>query len=258
MKMILTLILFFSSWLFALSGEEVFDKKCAACHSYYIPQTQLLSNFMEHNNTELNLKAPTLNQLSFAFKEKVGNRREDAEAQKINIEVFLADYLDHPDKNKGVVSKKITRYFETMPSMKGQVSEEEIEALASYIYDYSENMIIQHSVKRYSVEEALQIAKKEGKIVLIEGYIPFCPWCIKMDREVMVDETVKEALNKDFVYAKANLLIAKLPLGMKVLGTPSFYFIDSDGKTILDMVEGFGTVDEFLLLLQSIKQKAKH
>ena len=258
MKMILTLILFFSSFLFALSGEEIFDKKCAACHSYYIPQSQLLSNFLEHNNTELNLKAPTLNQLSFAFKEKVGNKREDAEAQKINIEVFIADYLDHPDKSKGVVSKKITRYFETMPSMKGKVSEEEIEALASYIYDYSENMIVQHSVKRYSMEEALQIAKKEGKIVLIEGYIPFCPWCIKMDREVMVNEKVKEVLNKDFVYTKANLLIAKLPLGMKILNTPSFYFIDSDGKTILDMVEGYGTVDEFLLLLQSIKEKVKH
>ena len=74
----------------------------------------------------------------------------------------------------------------------------------------------------------------------------------------MVNETVKEVLNKDFVLAKANLLIAKLPLGMKILGTPSFYFIGSDGKTILDMVEGYGTVDEFLLLLQDIKQKAKH
>jgi thioredoxin-related protein len=74
----------------------------------------------------------------------------------------------------------------------------------------------------------------------------------------MVNETVKEVLNKDFVLAKANLLIEKLPLGMKALGTPSFYFIDSDGKRILDMVEGYGTVDEFLLLLQSIKQKTKH
>jgi len=258
MKTVLTFILFLSSFLFALSGEEVFDKKCASCHSYYIPQSQLLSNFLEHNNTELNLKAPTLNQLSFAFKEKVGNKREDAEVQKMNIEEFIFEYLEHPDKSKGVVSKKITKYFETMPSMKGKVSEEEIEALASYIYDYSENMIKQHSVKRYSIEEALQIAKKEGKIVLIEGYIPFCPWCIKMDREVMVEEKVKEVLNKDFVYAKANLLIEKLPLGMKILHTPSFYFIDSDGKTVLDMIEGFGTVDEFIILLKSIKEKSKH
>ncbi len=258
METVLIFIFFLSSFLFALSGEEVFDKKCTSCHSYYIPQSQLLSNFLEHNNTELHLKAPTLNQLSFAFKEKVGNKREDAEAQKMNIEEFIADYLEAPDKSKGVVSKDITGYFETMPSMKGKVSEEEIEALASYIYDYSENMIKQYSVKRYSMEEALQIAKKEGKIVLIEGYIPFCPWCIKMDREVMVDEKVKEVLNKDFVYAKANLLIEKLPLGMKILHTPSFYFIDSDGKRVLDMVEGFGTVDEFITLLKSVKEKSKH
>ncbi|MCF6207336.1 MAG: hypothetical protein L3J47_10665, partial [Sulfurovum sp.] len=76
-----------------------------------------------------------------------------------------------------------------------------------------------------------------------------------MDRNVMVEPEVKAALEKDFVLVKKNLLIEKLPLGMKRLGTPSFYFIRSDGKNILEMVEGTGTIEEFLQLLQSVKER---
>jgi len=256
MKTIVSLIVLLNTVLFALSGEEVFSKKCASCHESYIPQVKIISN-AEHNNSELHLKAPTLTEMSFMIKDQIGDRKTDAEGQTFQIEEWLTQYLDDPDSVKKSVPKKFTHFFKPMPSMKGQVSEEEIEALSDYIYEYSKKMMLAHGVKRHSMEEALQIAKKEGKIVLIEGYIPFCRWCMKMDREVMVNEKVKDVLEKDFVFAKANLLIEELPLGMKRLGTPSFYFIGSDGKTILDRVEGFGTVDEFIALLNGIKQKAK-
>jgi thiol:disulfide interchange protein len=133
-----------------------------------------------------------------------------------------------------------------------EVNEDEVEALADYMYEYAEEMMVRHGVKRYSYEEALKKAKAEGKIVLIEGYIPFCRGCIWMDRNVMVEPKVKEALNRDFVLVKMNLLIEKLPLGMKRLGTPSFYFIDPYKEKMIDMLEGTGTVQEFLSLLDDI------
>jgi hypothetical protein len=52
-----------------------------------------------------------------------------------------------------------------------------------------------------------------------------------------------------------NLLVEKQPLGIKRLGPPSFYFIDNEGKKVLEMVEGTGTVEEFLALLASVKEK---
>jgi thioredoxin-related protein len=137
--------------------------------------------------------------------------------------------------------------------MKGKLSEEEIEALTDFIYGYSEKMTVEHSVERHSYEEAAKIAKARKKIIIIEGFIPFCRGCIRMDREVMVEEKVKKALKKDFVFVKKNLLIEKLPLGIKRLGTPSFYFIDSEGKKVLEMVQGFGTADEFIKLLESVR-----
>ena len=72
-----------------------------------------------------------------------------------------------------------------------------------------------------------------------------------------VEQKVKDIMEKDFVFVKVNVLTEKLPLGMKRLSTPSFYFIDSDGKTVLDMVAGFGTIEEFIELLESVKAKAK-
>ena len=78
-----------------------------------------------------------------------------------------------------------------------------------------------------------------------------------MDREVMVEPEIREFLDKSFVVVKTNVITEKLPLGMKSLGTPSFYFIKSDGKTIIDQLNGYGNKEEFLELLKSIKEAAK-
>lgn len=78
-----------------------------------------------------------------------------------------------------------------------------------------------------------------------------------MDREVMVEPEVKAMLNKYFVFTKVNLITQKLPLGIKRLGTPSFYFIASNGKEVIDTVEGFGNKKEFLQLLQEIVNESK-
>jgi len=245
-------IMLLSGWLFAESGEAVFEVKCATCHLKYIPQPQLLKNY-EHNNSDLNLSAPTLTELSFRLRDQVGDRRGDKESQLMDIEDFLLMYLSNPDRNKSILPPQVLQHFKTMPPLK--ISEEEAEALAPFMFDYSEQMMVKHSVPRHSYQEALKIAQKEDKIVLIEGYIPFCRGCMKMDREVFVDDRVKEALNRDFVVVKMNVLTEKLPLGLKSLGTPSFYFITKDGKRIIDQLQGTGNVEEFLDLLALMKEQ---
>ncbi len=185
----------------------------------------------------------------------MGDRRADKESQLLEIEDFLMEYLTHPDKKRTILFDRTIQNFKTMPSMK--ITEEELELLVPYMFDFSEKMMVKHSVKRYSYEEALKKAKKENKIVMIEGYIPFCRGCIQMDREVFVEDRVKEALNRDFVVVHENMLIEKLPLGLKSLGTPSFYFITNDGKKVIEQVVGIGTVEEFLELLHEIKDNVK-
>jgi thioredoxin-related protein len=237
-----------------LDGAKIFAKKCASCHDYYIPQLRLNENY-EHNNTLLKLKAPTLTELSFRLKDQVGDRKGDAESQIFEIEAWLGDFLKNPSAFKTILPVHVRKRFETMPSVK--LSEEEVEALAPFMYDYAEKMMTKHGVKRYRYDEALKKAKTEGKIVMIEGYLPYCRWCVRMDREVMVEPEVKAMLDKHFVLVKMNLATQKLPLGMRRLGTPSFYFIDPVRNEVIDMVEGFGDKKEFLELLGGIVEAAK-
>jgi len=72
----------------------------------------------------------------------------------------------------------------------------------------------------------------------------------------MVEPEVKEVMEKDFVVVMMNVALEKLPLGMTSLGTPSFYFISSDGKHIIDMMQGYGNKEEFLDLLKTVKEEA--
>jgi thioredoxin-related protein len=231
------------------SAEEIFKAKCSSCHKDYIAQSRLNKNY-EHNNSDLNLTAPTLTELSFQLREKIGDRRADKESQVMEIEDFLLDYLDHPNRDKSILRKDILKHFKTMP--KQHLSDDDAELLSEYMFDFSEEMIVKHSVRRYSYEEALVKAKKENKIVLVEGYIISCRGCIKMDREVFVEDEVKKALDKDFVLVKQNVLAKKLPLGLESLGTPAFYFFTNDGKHLIDGLQGTGNVEEFLDMLSLI------
>lgn len=243
--------------LFASVGEEIFDTHCASCHSSYIPMSKVIAN-AEQNNTILQLKAPTLNQLSYGMYLHVGDRKADEESQKWAVEEFIATYIAAPDRKKSVLAPKLTHFYRDMPAMKEQIDEDQMELLSSFIFYYGRKMVEKHSVTNYeSFEEAKKVAKEEGKIIMIRGTLPFCKWCIKMDREVMVEPEVREALNDSFVVTEVNVGIEKLPLGMQPLGTPSFYFVKSDGKTIIDQISGFGNKQEFLELLEMIKSEAK-
>ncbi len=254
MRRLLLTVVLATGVVWAESAEELFKNKCGSCHVDYIAQSKLLVNY-EHGNQDLNLTAPTLTELSFRLRDQVGDRRGDKESQLMEIEEFLITYLSHPDKKRTILSKELVSNFKTMPSIK--ITEEEAELLAPFMFDYYEEMMVKHSVRRYDYKEALAKAKKENKIVLIEGYIRFCRGCMKMDREVFVEDEVKKALDKNFVVVKKNVLTEKLPLGLKSLGTPSFYFITSDGKHLIDQLQGTGNVEEFLDMLELMQEQLK-
>lgn len=256
MKKMGWLIVIGYSLLFGMEGKEIFDTKCASCHDYYIPFNELKRN-AQSNNTLLNLKAPTLNQLSYGVRMNIGDLKADEETQRMEVEAFVEDYIAAPHRKKNVVPSEMTKFFPAMPSMEGRLNEEEIEALSNFIFDYDEAMVIEHSAPAVDFEKAKALAKQENKIIMIRGVLPYCKWCIKMDREVMVEKEVVEALLKDFVVVKTDVALEKLPLGMQSLGTPSFYFIKSDGTTIIAQTRGYREKQEFLELLDTIRRQAK-
>ncbi len=255
MKFLLFTILLLFSLLSANEGEEVYHQKCASCHKLYIAPSILLENFMEKNNTILHLTAPTINQIVFRLKSRIGDPKGDEDIHKMEIDSFIADYLINPDKSKSVCLPKVLKHFNTMPSLKGKITAEEIEAVSDFLYDYNPNKFVEKKLKLVAYEKALEIAKKEHKIIMIKLTREHCHFCKKMDREVFREKEILDALEKDFTVVEVDIGKNTPPLGLKRGMTPTFVFV-SEEENIMGKTPGSWTKQDFLeILKEAVKAK---
>lgn len=114
-------------------GEQIFDNKCSECHVKSMNIGLLMKNFVEEDNKLLNLKAPTGNEISYRLKSQIGSK-DDIEFQLMETGDFLVDYLYNPDIKKTICLHAVIRHFDTMPSMKGKITEEEIRTVGHFLY----------------------------------------------------------------------------------------------------------------------------
>lgn len=235
-------------------GEEVYQKKCASCHEAFISLEKLMENFMEKNNTMLQLKAPTLNQISFRLKQQIGDPKGDEDIHRMEVGAFISDYLQNPDKQKSVCLPEVIKYFETMPSMKGQLSDNEIEVVSEFLYDYENELIKQKSIKYEAFDAAMKKAANENKIIMIKATSKHCHYCKKMDREVLLEDEVVQAFQKDFIAVSVDVSKDTLPLGLKASMTPTFFFVFVDkDKTRTKRIQGAWNKEDFLEILKEAK-----
>jgi len=234
--------------LSAQEGKSVYEQKCAQCHPLYIPPATLIENFMEQNNTLLHLKAPTISQIAFRLKTHIGDPQGDKEIYRMEVDSFVADYLMNPDKSKSICLPKVIRYFDTMPSLRGKISVEEIEAVSAFLYDFKSEAYQHQKLQPLAYEKALKVAQKEHKIILIKLTREHCHFCQKMDHEVFEDEEVIQQLNQDFVIVQIDIAKESPPLGLKRGMTPTFIFVDEQEK-IMAKIPGAWTKKDFLSIL---------
>lgn len=253
MRIALAILLYFNV-LYAMEGKEVYEKKCASCHQGYISMSKLKENFQDYNNTLLKLTAPTLNQLSYRLKKSIGDPKGDNEIHRMEVAAFISEYVQYPDRQKSLCLDEVMQVFKTMPSLKGKISEDELEAVSTYIYDFDEKTVEKNSVQYEGFEQALQKAKKEHKIIMIKVMTKDCYYCKKMDREVMVEKEVVDRLEEDFISVAIDVSTTQLPLGLKAEFTPSFIFIDENGTVLMNLPGAWNKTD-FLDILKEAKTK---
>ncbi len=253
MRIALAMLLYLNA-LYAMEGKEVYEKKCASCHQGYISMSKLKENFQDYNNTLLKLTAPTLNQLSYRLKKSIGDPKGDNEIHRMEVAAFISEYVLYPDRQKSLCLDEVMRSFKTMPSLKGKISEDELEAVSTYIYDFDEKVVKEHSVQYEGFEKALQKAKKEHKIIMLKVMTKDCYYCRKMDREVMVEKEVVDMLEENFISVSIDISTTELPLGLKAEFTPSFIFIDENAKVLMNLPGAWNKMD-FLDILREAKTK---
>lgn len=105
-----------------------------------------------------------------------------------------------------------------------------------------------------SYEQGLAQAKKEHKIVMLMFSKKTCKMCNVMKKSVYENDDVAEYVKNFFVPVEIDIEMYPDKYGYQVFGTPTYYFLDSNGKQIGRMMVGGATTEGFLQKLKDVKQ----
>lgn len=138
-----------------LDGRAVLEAKCASCHNLDIPP-----------QTFPDEKAPPMMAVAFHIYDFI---EVDTPAEKIPASIaFVKDYVFSPSREKSFCDKKSLDNYGLMPSQKGNLSEEELEAAAIYMFDYynQENFlrIMKERQQIRDMDSGERVARKHGCI----------------------------------------------------------------------------------------------
>jgi len=106
-----------------LNGEKLIHDKCASCHNLDLPP----------KNYENEL-APPMMAVSFHV---VSFMQTPDESMRIPKTIdFVKDYVINPSADKSFCDKKSLQDYGLMPSLKGKVTKEELDAIARYMFSH--------------------------------------------------------------------------------------------------------------------------
>ncbi|SFV58664.1 hypothetical protein MNB_SV-8-1325 [hydrothermal vent metagenome] len=134
-------------------GETLIEEKCAVCHNLKMPPS-----------TYEDEKAPPMMAVVFHLKDFMKITMDDEKYSKFIP--FVQDYVIHPSAKKSYCDKESLKTYGVMPSQKGNVTEDELEAIASYMYDFYDQQKYLKQMQAKADFDALpkgeQIARKNG------------------------------------------------------------------------------------------------
>jgi len=133
------------------------------------------------------------------------------------------------------------------------------------------NLSAQDSIKWHSIDQAIQLASQEPRVLVIDVYTDWCGWCKRMDATTFSDPEVVELMNKHFYPVKLDAEgkddivigdrtykfvdngrrgyheIAAVVTGGR-LSYPTISYVDAQGK-VLEAAPGYKTADQFRVYL---------
>ncbi len=125
----------------------------------------------------------------------------------------------------------------------------------------SSGSFAQRSIKKLSdfpdEKAILAEAKRQHKRIIIEAESQYCHYCVTMKKKVIDAPEVSRILSRDFLLVSVDVGHSKLPFGLQKVYrriTPSFFFLDSDGK-LLNHYPGSWTRHDFLQILEENRKK---
>ena len=105
---------------------------------------------------------------------------------------------------------------------------------------------------------ALETAKQEDKLVMLDFYATWCAACNELDHKTFSDQAVIDKL-ENFITVKLDFSVKSdevLTEKYKILGLPVVIFLDGDGN-IYKRLEGFVNAEDMLKIIDEVEAKAK-
>ena len=106
-------------------------------------------------------------------------------------------------------------------------------------------------------KQALDLAKKRNKPIMVMISQEKCNMCEYMEEVTFENEDVIDFVEANFIPLKLSIAKAK-EIALKAYGTPTFYFLDPDGKKFTRALVGAAVPKVFLQKLQEIKVNYAH
>jgi len=138
-------------------AKALVESKCASCHDLHMPP-----------HTSEDEKAPPMYTITVHLKDWIKSDTDTENRQKFIS--FLQTYVLHPSKEISYCDEKSLAQYGLMPSQEGNVSYEEIGAIAAYIYQQYDQMTMLKIT-----QERNRIASLPPYQQVLEGYD--CKYC---------------------------------------------------------------------------------
>ena len=133
-----------------LDGKRLLEQKCSACHNLDLPP----KSFEDE-------KAPPMMAVAFHVKDFVPASNASEKIPRA-IE-FVKDYVLAPSQKKSLCDKKSLQSYGLMPSQKGKVSKEELQAIAEYMF---EHYTVKNLTEAQAIENRLKKMPKGERLAL--------------------------------------------------------------------------------------------
>ncbi len=100
-------------------------------------------------------------------------------------------------------------------------------------------------------EVALEKAKKEKKPLMVFMSTSYCPWCRKLESQVLAKEHIDAKIHAKYIPVMLNYDEKKYPENLaEIKITPTLYIVDSESGKIEEKIVGYNNRSAFLHLLK--------
>ena len=148
-----------------LDGQKLLEQKCSRCHNLDLPP-----------KTFEDEKAPPM--MAVAFHVRSFIKTEDESQRVPKAIAFVKDYVVSPSVSKSFCDKESLKSYGLMPSQKGKVTQDELQAIAEYMFAH----FTQKNLNEAQLLENKLNAMPKGERLALQNN---CLSCHKVERKIV-------------------------------------------------------------------------